>query len=175
MYERGNRMGRGVLSPVWINSCMWRISWSAGIFPGDKSSGNDRLRLQSKFHLHPLHLPAVLSTVYRTSSSICVCTALLPSSSTVLAVLLLLSSRASYLRGKQTGALKTPNPSSPPPVEHRGLDESMKNSCTCLSCFTLSSSWPSGKIGSWKCRKTALSKVCVPLHILVECLTAAVH
>lgn len=51
----------------------------------------------------------------------------------------------------------------------------MKNSCTCLSCFILSSSWPSGKIGSWKCRKTALSQVCVSLHILVKSLTAAVH
>lgn len=83
----------------------------------------------------------------------------------------------SYLRRKQTGVLKTlnPSPNPPHPVRHRGLDESMKNSCTCLSCFALSSPWPSGKMGSWKCRKTALSKVCVSLHIPLKCLTAAVH
>lgn len=63
VYERVNQMGKGALSPGWINSCMWRISSSAGSFPGDKSSGNDRLRFQSKFHLQPLS-PSPRSHLY---------------------------------------------------------------------------------------------------------------
>lgn len=132
-------------SATWMSSCTWAIYFTAGKFPGDKSSGNDKLHctanssylfsnscLQPSFHL----------TMCLTS------TALNKNESRGHRFLFSWQrSQACHpvlLPGKETdGRPKTLKK----PLNTAALMRPWKPAALVFGCFPLSSSWPSGKIG----------------------------
>lgn len=145
-WNRGRERRREGSRGTWMNSCIRAIYSTTGKFPGDKSSGNDKLHctanstyLSSNSSLQAMCLTSTgLNEKESWGQSLCVC---------VLACLSWQRSRSCHpvlLPGKETdGRPKTLKN----PPNTGALMRPWKTAALVFGCFPLPSSWPSGKMG----------------------------